>query len=81
MQVQLGSSHMGGTSLEVENVNEHYKHAVADDHAVACHTLCCTWTRCHTPKQPGEGNIAISLWSVVFNVYSPVGTFDLYGFP
>ena len=36
MQVQLGSSRMGGTSLEAENVNKHYKHAVADDHAVAC---------------------------------------------
>ena len=50
MQVQLGSSHMEGTSLEAENVNEHYKHAVADNHAVACHTLCCTWTRCHAPQ-------------------------------
>ena len=44
MQVQLGSSRMGGTSLEAENINEHYKHAVA------CHTLCCTWTRCHAPQ-------------------------------
>ena len=50
MQVLLGSSHMGGTSLEAENDNEHYKHTVADDHTVACHTLCWTWTRCHTPQ-------------------------------
>ena len=33
MQVLLGSTHLGGTSLEAENVNEHYKHAVADNHA------------------------------------------------
>ena len=65
MQVQLGSSHMGGTSLEAENVNEHYKHAVADDHAVACHTLCCTWTRCHAPQ-------------LVPGVYLRPGVYKLY---
>ena len=65
MQVQLGSSHMGGTSLEAENVNKHYKHAVGDDHAVAYHTLCCTWTRCHAPQ-------------LVPGVYLRPGVYKLY---
>ena len=65
MQVQLGSSHMGGTSLEAENVNEHYKHAVADDHVVVCHTLCCMWTRCHAPQ-------------LVPGVYLRPGVYKLY---
>ena len=51
--VALGSSHLKGTSLEAENVNEHYKHAVADEHAVACHALvqnCVTrGQRCNAP--------------------------------
>ena len=38
MQVLLGSSHMGGTSLEAENDNEHYKHTVADDHTCLLYT-------------------------------------------